>query len=1119
MALTETGFVFAPRVPRGLGPAVEGLAREILRHRPRDVYAFAARHFEELIELREKERVAIDVVSATTIRDCELPYSERVRGPGNGARNDSKSCDERTRIREIVDLMEGSARKESKKSLKRRRKESAARNRSGWSVTETVKAFEKHGGENDLERRNRNRKLEKIGSDYFERCSPRSSKIAYRYLRSSSAGDILAKIVGSRRSRENRGKVCDLPPRRAAEAFEEEAGRKKNSVDLAETVKRRESGDQFERSCAHVQSASEAGCDGRGECLATDESEREDHRLVVEEFDVCRNRQDRPEASVGDDRTELSNCEKAFRDAVSKDDEINEINEINVITIDRRVSEGSMPIHRYGYTENSVVLPSVTARPSSSNGSSRSGIQNDVSMHSNDLILPPISSDAVKPADREDNVTLPLLSKAPEVPVDRRTTQSVSCEREDFKLENVEQRLETRDPLITDYDSIDTDTEHRVAVTDERDADTAIDGVPSKDERADDEDDGNNDNETMGVVETARASNWPETEVDEIFRDSLNVTPDSVELSTERTDSLERLSTEETNEERVESSRQPNELKKKLIEIEAVERSIESTLASGTIVGRTEESAMSSFDLGKESVPLDERESARQDRSSEVERTENENIVIDLTESGKLESPLESFDENNEDEVKQTVDESSIRVTTEGLLKEIDLSCYVLAEDVSPREIPDSVTTVIIPDETRPSDDEAFDSDRRTEDDSGWNGETQQEPREGLPFGDEGNPFGEVVSPTSNTEYSTNIETDFLNGIRNAVDRKVVRRDTLRDIREEDESGREGADTEGARFMLVSGDTGCPVPLDSQFLGSENASVKSTIAAIDSGKLDRDAVDDRETTSSPISNTSDARNESLVRERTKDTDTQTEVDRTPSLEECPRPSHEPFVPELNLDSLRDATISSSSFERNDSRNCSSRSEKESDYVTLHQGGEISTGTLPVPFEAETVVDHREDRRAEVEDESEEVCEKDGDSIEEEIAKELIRNLSFDASSPSSSSTSKVIENPEECETKNAGSLEESNDSLNHANATSDSIDPAMLCSSIETSSRRTTDDPQQREKEDGAQINGALCSTEDEKIDRETFSSSLLEITSPLNRDRFQVNISIYKRHFNYVNK
>ncbi|XP_032662697.1 A-kinase anchor protein 12-like [Odontomachus brunneus] len=48
------GYFIGPRVPQGLAAVVEGLTREVLRHRPEDIYVFAAHHFEKLLKLREQ---------------------------------------------------------------------------------------------------------------------------------------------------------------------------------------------------------------------------------------------------------------------------------------------------------------------------------------------------------------------------------------------------------------------------------------------------------------------------------------------------------------------------------------------------------------------------------------------------------------------------------------------------------------------------------------------------------------------------------------------------------------------------------------------------------------------------------------------------------------------------------------------------------------------------------------------------------------------------------------------------------------------------------------------------------------------------------------------------------
>lgn len=53
MNLTSKGPLFLRiSVPEGLDAALEGLAREVLKQQPRDIYWFAAQHFETLVSLR-----------------------------------------------------------------------------------------------------------------------------------------------------------------------------------------------------------------------------------------------------------------------------------------------------------------------------------------------------------------------------------------------------------------------------------------------------------------------------------------------------------------------------------------------------------------------------------------------------------------------------------------------------------------------------------------------------------------------------------------------------------------------------------------------------------------------------------------------------------------------------------------------------------------------------------------------------------------------------------------------------------------------------------------------------------------------------------------------------------
>lgn len=52
-ALTESRPLFIRlTLPDGLEEALEGLAREVLRHKPENIHEFAAEHFEQLLKKR-----------------------------------------------------------------------------------------------------------------------------------------------------------------------------------------------------------------------------------------------------------------------------------------------------------------------------------------------------------------------------------------------------------------------------------------------------------------------------------------------------------------------------------------------------------------------------------------------------------------------------------------------------------------------------------------------------------------------------------------------------------------------------------------------------------------------------------------------------------------------------------------------------------------------------------------------------------------------------------------------------------------------------------------------------------------------------------------------------------
>ncbi|CAK9809219.1 Sperm surface protein Sp17, partial [Anthophora plagiata] len=156
--MSRTEYVIAPQIPRGLAPAIEGLAREILRERPRDIYTFAAEHFEGLLELRNKESRAGGIISNLQIVNCEslnerepLFDSSTCCNNCDADSNDddvknskhSKWMEERRMTKERVTSMMTIRR------LPRKRREMINGSGSGWSINRAVGVFKRYDYEKE----------------------------------------------------------------------------------------------------------------------------------------------------------------------------------------------------------------------------------------------------------------------------------------------------------------------------------------------------------------------------------------------------------------------------------------------------------------------------------------------------------------------------------------------------------------------------------------------------------------------------------------------------------------------------------------------------------------------------------------------------------------------------------------------------------------------------------------------------------------------------------------------------------------------------------------------------------------------------------------------------------
>jgi hypothetical protein len=76
----SSGKLFAKAcIPPGMDLALEGLAREVLKEQPRDIYLFAARHFQRLVQIRDQEKSGAKATAgATSIAKGKIVLLRRI---------------------------------------------------------------------------------------------------------------------------------------------------------------------------------------------------------------------------------------------------------------------------------------------------------------------------------------------------------------------------------------------------------------------------------------------------------------------------------------------------------------------------------------------------------------------------------------------------------------------------------------------------------------------------------------------------------------------------------------------------------------------------------------------------------------------------------------------------------------------------------------------------------------------------------------------------------------------------------------------------------------------------------------------------------------------------------
>jgi len=295
-----------------------------------------------------------------------------------------------------------------------------------------------------------------------------------------------------------------------------------------------------------------------------------------------------------------------------------------------RKSDSDEPLESEAITDHTNVVSLPIVRPPSSKNS-RSATRNGI----DSLTLPPISPEAPKSTKKKDELSLPILSANGNHSTMKSQEQEVS--------KDVEEASTMRDITsdIEDIAILPEDDHEIFEMEDSENKDLIPDIRTFVDEETDDanimeifRDDASEKGEgrrksSEEFKELEEQLEREKENVEEIFKDSLNVTPEIIDLSP-RPDSLEpdenEFDDDHTGDNRFDG------LKNKLMEIEMVERNIEKALAGQQIVtcndGETmsqAEKSMTDAEINEVGMLADEAE----ETTSEIKRSmENAEISI-----------------------------------------------------------------------------------------------------------------------------------------------------------------------------------------------------------------------------------------------------------------------------------------------------------------------------------------------------------------------------------------------------------------------------------------------------------------------------------------------------------
>lgn len=971
-----------PRVPQGLAAAVEGLTREVIRHRPDNIYVFAAHHFEKLLHLREQYGNNNNNNNNNNNHNIENKKNMKILHEMNEAIKERNIVEESKETRNFIE-------------------------HSGWSLSETAKVLERHRsifGESGQQKisteeirelakneviSSTNRIQETSSRKKCEKHSSESKNFTEKYKSK--------KMESPRLSAQDQADHGNYDPKGAPKIISQipltkdiKTELKKNRISSRERKKYEEK--RIQVACEYsrettiektsrksIEKTKRSSYESRTEHRKSSRTEESVKKKLdsKDEFSKERRSSIRSESTdnvknyVSQNFSGITNLEELQTPSyVEKVQEvIDETSTVIKEKVEALKASAMKAQHLKKERKSNEDLPTKSGRrsqedssPESSSSSSRSSRNGRVTKTEVENPNEPLDQSE---AAADSKISLPAVRP----PSSKSTSRSVSARSDYDGL--------VLPPISPESTKSPKPKEDLVlpVLSPPHSAASSPDDVPL--ELADD---------NMQRLEVGN---------EEVFLDSLNVTPE-VPGAPQRPDSLENSETIDGSEDDSSGHVSPSHaetLKDKLLEIEEVQKRIENVLddTSATVeqsdveksgiqekLREIEESEkriekiLDSSQKSEETINDDIKNKLQQ--LEEVERRINDILVVDANEeqpaeSSKSEKPKERVEERASQEVEKDIEGENNGEPS----KNLDVSStdredpkkgpiaesseaewvysprsYILTEG-SPYDIPDTVTTVIIPDRVIPTpSDELEESDEKscstfvvTEDEIVTAAEKSIK---------EGEKIREALGETLNVEKdeTSTVDTNYIRGIKASHDMLLSRQD-LGLIKEERDTEEVLIDSEDEKVLRV-----VTTSLE-EILENDKVEYVSKEEVI-SPKAGQDYESTDETKETSVT---DGFLETVENSLDRSAESTNEVKET-SITDRSSLSYDPgvpIVPELNLDSLSNMTVSSFNFTDDELREAGSRKEsKESSLLDTPDG----VAEVIKPFEESTGRDEKKE---------------------------------------------------------------------------------------------------------------------------------------------------------------